>query len=118
MNPMLPSDSAITHDRKTPLTFLRKLAFLGATALASFLLFLPVPSRAPAQGAARILNKLSPLPFPSPFATPVAPAVNRPDVLDLELAVTQAELILAVRLVEVTETRIVHGGRDVQDTEQ
>ena len=46
------------------------------------------------------------------------PLVNRPDVLDLELAVTQAELILAVRLVEVTETKIVHGGRDVQVTEQ
>ena len=31
---------------------------------------------------------------------------------------TQAELILAVRLVDVTETRIVHGGRDMQVTEQ
>ena len=43
---------------------------------------------------------------------------TRPDVLDLEPAVTQAELILAVRLVDVTETKIVHGGRDVQVTEQ
>ena len=31
---------------------------------------------------------------------------------------TQAELILAVRLVDVTETKIVHGGRNVQITEQ
>jgi hypothetical protein len=48
----------------------------------------------------------------------VVAQVNRPDVLDLEPAVTQAELILAVRLVDVTETKIVHGGRDVQVTEQ
>ena len=31
---------------------------------------------------------------------------------------TQAELVLAVRLAEITETKIVHGGRDVQVTEQ
>jgi HEAT repeat protein len=43
---------------------------------------------------------------------------NRPDVLDLEPAVAQAELILAVRLVDVTETKIVHGGRSVQVTQQ
>ena len=39
-------------------------------------------------------------------------------MLDLEPAVAQAELILAVRLVDVTETKIVHGGRNVQVTEQ
>ena len=49
---------------------------------------------------------------------PAPSQINRPDVLDLEPAVAQAELILAVRLVDVTETRIVHGGRDVQVTEQ
>ncbi len=58
------------------------------------------------------------------FAFPEAPArtvpgfLNRPEVLDLEPAVMQAELILAVRLVDVTETKIVHGGRDTQVTEQ
>jgi HEAT repeat protein len=39
-------------------------------------------------------------------------------VFDLEPAVTQAELILAVRLADVTETKIVHGGRNMQVTEQ
>ena len=53
-----------------------------------------------------------------PIPRPAPPQVNRPDVLELEPAVAQAELILAVRLVDVTETKIVHGGRDVQVTEQ
>jgi HEAT repeat protein len=48
----------------------------------------------------------------------VSAQTNRPDVLDLEPAVAFAELILAVRLVDVTETKIVHGGRNVQITEQ
>ena len=39
-------------------------------------------------------------------------------ILDLEPAVAQAELILAVRLVDVTETKIVHGGRTEQVTQQ
>jgi hypothetical protein len=43
---------------------------------------------------------------------------DRSEILDLEPAVVQAELILAVRLVDVTETKIVHGGRDVRITEQ
>ena len=43
---------------------------------------------------------------------------GRPVVLDLEAAVVQAELVLAVRLAEVTETKIVHGGRNEQVTEQ
>ncbi|WP_435008579.1 HEAT repeat domain-containing protein [Tundrisphaera lichenicola] len=56
------------------------------------------------------------------FAVPQTPSqpapINRPDVLDLEPAVAQAELILAVRLVDVTETKIVHGGQNVQVTQQ
>src|SRR5205085_6349039 len=48
----------------------------------------------------------------------VRSVVNRPDVLDLEPSVAQAELILAVRLVDVTDTKIVHGGRNVQVTQQ
>jgi HEAT repeat protein len=52
------------------------------------------------------------------LATGMAQRINRPDVLDLEPAVVQAELILAVRLVDVTETKIVYGGRNVQITEQ
>jgi HEAT repeat protein len=48
----------------------------------------------------------------------LASAIERPEVLDLETAVVQAELILTVRLVDVTETKIVHGGRNVEITEQ
>jgi HEAT repeat protein len=51
-------------------------------------------------------------------ARAAATLINRPDVLDLEPAVTQAELILTVRLTEVTETKIVHGGRNVEVTQQ
>jgi HEAT repeat protein len=51
-------------------------------------------------------------------AMPPFNPVNRPDVLDLEPAVAQAELILAVRLVDMTETKIVHGGRSVEITQQ
>lgn len=43
---------------------------------------------------------------------------DKQEILDLEPAVAQAELILAVRLVDVTETKIVHGGRNIQITEQ
>ena len=115
---MSPRFSALAHEpRSKPIDFNKPL-LLGMTALASLFLFLSAPSRAPAQGAGRVPSKDSSIAITSPFlATPV-PAVNRPDVLDLELAVTQAELILAVRLVDVTETKIVHGGRNVQVTEQ
>ena len=68
-------------------------------------------------------------PFPEPAndfnsymqSGPAIAFAGRPDrseILDLEPAVVQAELILAVRLVDVTETKIVHGGRDVRITEQ
>ena len=42
----------------------------------------------------------------------------RREVYDLEPAVAQAELILVARLVDVTETKIVSGGRDEQVTQQ
>ncbi len=112
---MPPRFSALAHEPRSKQIDFNKPLLLGMTALASFFLFLSVPWHSAAQGVNRVPSKDSstnnPLPFP---ATPV-PAVNRPDVLDLELAVTQAELIsMAVRLVDVTETKIVHGGRDVQ----
>ena len=53
-----------------------------------------------------------------PGFAPAISFVNRPDVLDLEQSVAQAELILAVRLVDVTDTKIVHGGQNVQITQQ
>lgn len=55
---------------------------------------------------------------PGVAARPAINPVSRPDVLDLEPAAAQAELILAVRLVDVTETKIVHGGRNVEVTQQ
>ena len=57
------------------------------------------------------------VPHPQASARP-AISINRPDILDLEPAVAQAELILTVRLADVTETKIVHGGRNVEVTQQ
>jgi HEAT repeat protein len=97
----------------------QRLALLSFTALASVLLVLVNgPMRAVAQGWPRVPAKGSATEIVPPIPRPAPPQVNRPDVLDLEPAVSQAELILAVRLVDVTETKIVHGGRDVQVTEQ
>ena len=57
--------------------------------------------------------------FPGPFnPAGLDQRIDRQDILDLEPAVAQAELILAVRLVDVTETKIVRGGRNVEITEQ
>jgi HEAT repeat protein len=79
--------------------------------VAVLIVFIPLTARAqpwaagaaaPDQESANILNSL----------------IRRPDVLDLEPAVNQAELVLAVRLIDVTETKIVHGGTNVQITEQ
>ncbi len=102
----------------TRLPGVKTRALVSVTGLASLLLVLNTPLCAGAQvwpqmSLEDVLNEAPPA---APAA--LAPLVNRPDVLDLEPAVTQAELILAVRLVDVTETKIVHGGRDVQVTEQ
>lgn len=113
------SSTAIAIKIRSRHTVPEKLALLFVSTLASFIFFLCAPSRAPAQGLNRVPTKdIPPLAIPSPFAVPSPARVNRPDVLDLEPAVTQAELILAVRLVDVTETKIVHGGRNMQVTEQ
>ncbi len=115
---MPPRFLAVARELRSRRTDFKKTLLVGMTALVSFFLFLSASSRVPAQGLNRVPTKNSSIAITSPFpATPV-PGVNRPDVLDLELAVTQAELILAVRLVDVTESKIVHGGRDVQVTEQ
>jgi HEAT repeat protein len=51
--------------------------------------------------------------------TPAVAATPRiVEILDLERAVNQAELIMAARLVDVSETRIVHGGRNEEVTQQ
>ena len=39
-------------------------------------------------------------------------------ILDLEDAIVRAELIVAVRLLDVTEARIVHGGKTEVVTQQ
>jgi len=102
----------------------RSLAVLMAAGL--FFLFLVVIKRAPAQvtpkqktmakGSAPV--KATPIRGKAGSFEGASVRVERSDILDLELAVAQAELILAVRLVDVTETKIVHGGRNVQITEQ
>jgi HEAT repeat protein len=113
-------DRSLIMPRKdhTRLSIVNRLPLLSLAALASLLLLVVVPLRARAQGWPHLLAKNSPLDVPFPIPRQQPQQVNRPDVLDLEPAVAQAELILAVRLVDVTETKIVHGGRDVQVTEQ
>jgi HEAT repeat protein len=93
-----------------------------AAALAGglFALTLLVIPLAPAQSLAPSRDRVPPKStdnFTKSYVGAAA-AVERGDVLDLEPAVAQAELILAVRLVDVAETKIVHGGRNVQITEQ
>jgi len=49
------------------------------------------------------------------------PAFNpatRPDVIDLESPLQRADLVVAAKLVEVTESKVVQGGRNVQVTQQ
>ena len=113
------TSSATCNKARSRLFVFWKLTLFCVAAMAALLCLLIAQLRAPAQVLNGVPSKDSlPLAMPSPFAAPPAARVNRTDVLDLELAVTQAELILAVRLVDVTETKIVHGGRDVQITEQ
>ncbi len=73
---------------------------------------------ATAQDLEAMLNEIGFLPPGAATLPAEISFVNRPDVLELEPAVAQAELILAVRLVDVTETKIVHGGQNVQITQQ
>ena len=110
------SDIAATD--RTPVGSKKSLFASNSRGLAVLLLALWAPLCAAAQSW-----PVSPLEDNALEASPLSPQamavlVSKPDVLDLEPAVTQAELILAVRLVDVTETKIVHGGRDVQVTEQ
>ncbi len=55
---------------------------------------------------------------PHRILLPLLDPAARMGILDLEPAVAQAELVLAVRLVDVTETKIIHGGQNVQVTQQ
>ena len=115
MSNMIPRDWGTETGRRQ---LARNLAGIA------FLLFLPIFLISPvqAQGPVRA-------PFPEPASdfdtymqtgpdVAFAGRPDRADILDLEPAVMQAELILAARLVDVTQTKIVHGGRDVRITEQ
>jgi hypothetical protein len=51
-------------------------------------------------------------------ARPAFNLASRPDVLDLESALQRADLVVAAKLVEITESRVVQGGRNVQVTQQ
>jgi hypothetical protein len=103
---------------RTPVAVVAKLALISAGTATSVFFLLCMPMSALAQGRPRAGANAGLIELVSPIPRAATPQVNRPDVLDLEFAVTQAELILAARLVDVTETKIVHGGRDVQVTEQ
>ncbi len=81
-------------------------------------LFFLIPMPVSAQAWPVALPETAEFAAQTDLPTMIAALVSRPDVLDLEMAVSQAELVLAVRLVEVTETKIVHGGRNVEITEQ
>src|SRR4051812_26546967 len=104
------SDRAIAGRRPA-----RALVVVGS-AMVVFLAAMAM-GRAPAQDLEQQFNdgpvKEAGLGFlpPEAVAQPILNFLNRPGILDLEPAVAQAELILAVRLVDVTETKIVHGGR-------
>jgi HEAT repeat protein len=82
--------------------------------------------RVPCGTVVQVLAALAFVLFFAPGRAPVRAAPlelapdrgGRHDVLDLEPAVAQAELVLAVRLADVTETKIVHGGRNVEVTQQ
>ncbi len=115
---MLPRFSGDASRDVARLPFVRWLAVSRLAALVSLALVLAAPSRARAQVWPAIPTSNSPLENFNLFSPVVPNRIVRPDVLDLEPAVSQAELILAVRLVDVTETKIVHGGRNVQITEQ
>jgi hypothetical protein len=64
----------------------------------------------------------------APAAAPVAPAgpallgrvrnAAKQGLLDLENAIAQAELVIAVRMLDVSETKIVHGGKQEEVTAQ
>ena len=96
------------------------LGMPGSAILAGLLFVVVTP--APAQNLEwnAVMSELGDAGFlpPEAPAQPSSLLINRPDVLDLEPAVTQAELILAVRLVDVSETKIVRGGRNVEVTQQ
>ncbi len=43
---------------------------------------------------------------------------SRPDVLDIESSLQRADLVVAAKLAEITESRVVQGGRNVQVIQQ
>ena len=69
--------------------------------------------QAPVGGPALFLN-----PPAEPSQRSSGSRLARREVFDLEAAVGQAELILVARLADVTETKIVSGGRNEQVTQQ
>jgi HEAT repeat protein len=75
---------------------------------------------APAQSPAPTKDAAAATPPAEPLAlTPQArPRGERAPALDLEAAVSVAELVIVARLDEVTETTIVRGGRTAQVTQQ
>jgi hypothetical protein len=71
--------------------------------------------KAPPKAAPEGLTAPPPAPGPS-----IARARNpaKQGLLDLEDAIARAELVIAVRLVDVSESKVVHGGKQVEVTAQ
>src|SRR4051794_39469883 len=102
---------------------------LSAVGLSAILFLLSGAGRADAQDPAPAAGPetespkaeaVSPVPTGSGAVRPVAPPRRfaRGGLLDLEDAVARAELIIAVRLVDMTESKIVHGGKTEVVTQQ
>jgi hypothetical protein len=92
---------------------------IGLLTAIAIIAVLAVASRG---GPAQQLNDV--VIFPSPEAA--APdrsrtafnQARRPDVLDLESSLQRADLVVAAKLVEISESKVVQGGRNVQVTQQ
>lgn len=98
----------------TEWTFRRRVVgFLAALAI------LAVASRPGlAQDDNALMSRTGPRVEPPARDRTAFPLSSRPDVLDLESSLQRADLVMAARLVEVTESRVIQGGRNVQITHQ
>lgn len=104
----LSQASAATHGR------LRRALITIATA--ACLTVASVPGSAqPLEDLFQMDNLLA---APPEQKRPAFNLATHPDVLDLESSIQRADLVVAARLVEITESKVVQGGRNVQVTQQ
>ena len=111
---MLPRVFGAASRGRARTVLVQKPPVCWLTALVSLAFLLAAPLRAPGQAWPAVPSGDSSFENVNLFSTGAANRILRSDVLDLEPAVGQAELIVAVRLVDVTETKIIHSGRNVR----